>query len=103
VKTVEPLYCGVVIPLCRYCAHLDRSFPLRCRAYPQEIPLEIRWQNVDHREEYLADQGVRFALAEDLDEWHYEWFLKEQTRSEEEKGRYQLQIDRILQRRNSGA
>jgi hypothetical protein len=47
--------------LCDLCKHLHSgSHPPTCAAYPDRIPLEIRLMQVDHREPYPGDHGIRF-------------------------------------------
>jgi hypothetical protein len=50
-------------PQCFDCIHLDRSGDfriLRCRAFPDEIPLPIQMNKHDHRKSYPGDHGIRF-------------------------------------------
>jgi hypothetical protein len=50
-------------PQCFYCANLDRtnSFnPLRCRAFPEMVPVPIPMNKHDHRKSYPGDQGILF-------------------------------------------
>jgi hypothetical protein len=50
-------------PQCFDCAHLDRSNsfnPLRCRAFPEMIPVPIQMNKHDHRKPYAGDHGIRF-------------------------------------------
>ena len=92
-KKVKPVYLGVVVPLCSYCKHQDQDVPSRCKAYPEMIPQEVLWMNVDHRRPYLRDHGIRFELREGMTPWWYEMFLKEQV-GEEDCRRYELQATR---------
>jgi hypothetical protein len=48
-----------------------------CRAYPEEIPIEVWEDRVDHRYPYKGDGGITFVgLNEGLDEFHKEKFLR---------------------------
>jgi hypothetical protein len=50
-------------PQCFACAHLDRSGTyslLRCRAFPDEIPVLIQMNKHDHRKPYPGDHGIHF-------------------------------------------
>ena len=50
-------------PQCFKCANLDRSNafnPLRCRAFPDMIPVPIQMNKHDHRKPYPGDRGIRF-------------------------------------------
>jgi hypothetical protein len=56
--------------LCEFCKHQDRGlvgWP-RCKAFPDEIPLEVLTTEHDHREPYPGDGGIRFELDPELDE-----------------------------------
>ncbi len=49
-------------PRCFEWIHLDRSgdfSTLRCRAFPEEIPVPIQMNQHDHREPYSGDHGIR--------------------------------------------
>ena len=52
-----------MLPQCLKCKHL---FPLtlgqlmRCSAFPEEIPHEIRRNQHDHRKPFSGDNGIRF-------------------------------------------
>ncbi len=54
-------------PQCFQCANLDRSNsfnPLRCRAFPDMIPVPIQMNKHDHREPYPGDHGIHFEPIE---------------------------------------
>jgi hypothetical protein len=47
--------------LCDLCKHRHPgSHPPACAAYPDRIPLAIRLMQVDHRQPYPGDHGIRF-------------------------------------------
>ena len=47
--------------MCMSCRHYDRqSEDLACGAYPGGIPSGILSSEVDHRQRYSGDHGVRF-------------------------------------------
>jgi hypothetical protein len=45
---------------CHMCRHLIRSGMMRCAAYPDGIPWEIQAGEVDHRQPWAGDHGVRY-------------------------------------------
>ena len=50
-------------PQCFDCANLDRSNsfnPLRCRAFPDGIPVPIKMNKHDHRKPCPGDHGIHF-------------------------------------------
>jgi len=50
-------------PQCFECVHPDRSGDfsiLRCRAFPNEIPVPIQMNKHDHHKPYPGDHGIRF-------------------------------------------
>ncbi len=53
---------GYFETLCRLCKHRDG---IRCAAYPNIIPLEIRLMHVDHRQPYVGDNGITFEPKDD--------------------------------------
>lgn len=53
---------AIILPQCVYCVHLAPG--MRCAAYPDGIPQEIRKNLVDHRERYPGDHGIGFTPAE---------------------------------------
>jgi hypothetical protein len=44
-----------------------------CDAYPEGIPVEIRINDVDHREPYTGDDGKQFLLDERLTPIYIGW------------------------------
>jgi hypothetical protein len=109
IEKVEPRYVGAAVNLCFFCKH-HRPEAGGCDAYPDGIPQEILWMNVDHRVPYVNDQGRQFALREDLPADTYKWFLRDLfvdtwDRDEREmlaeKERYALLIQNILDQKKS--
>lgn len=49
-----------IIPQCMSCRHLEKGKPMRCTAFPKEIPMDIALNKVDHRERFPGDHGIRF-------------------------------------------
>ncbi len=78
-KKVEPVYLGIGSTECWFCKHFRKGEPglLHCTAYPEQIPLEILWGNVDHRQPYVDDQGIRFELSEQLSEEEYQIYIRD--------------------------
>jgi len=59
-----------VVPLCFDCKHLTRlptgdlpPGPLRCTAFPREIPQDIQLAEFDHRKPHPGDHGIQFEPA----------------------------------------
>jgi hypothetical protein len=51
--------------LCDLCKHRHPdSHPPTCAAYPDRIPLKILLMEVDHRQPYPGDHGIRFEPAD---------------------------------------
>jgi hypothetical protein len=100
-QKVAPMPSGVVMPLCHWCRHRDPVIPWVCRAYPEEIPQEIRWMNVDHRLPYLNDNGIRFELREDMTPLDYAFLLQDFFNEDMavEKPAYEARIAKILKKR----
>lgn len=52
-----------VVGICHRCRHLDRTPAgegMRCGAYPERIPMEIRIGIVDHHLPQPGDHGIQF-------------------------------------------
>jgi hypothetical protein len=100
-KKVKPVWMGVVMTLCHWCAHRDQDSPWRCKAYPEEIPQEVVWMNVDHRQPYVDDHGVRFELREDMTPFDYAFFLRDYFAGgmEAEKPAYEARVAKIMKKR----
>lgn len=47
---------------CGHCKHLNLDVPLSCTAYPEGIPHEILSGEVDHRKNYIGDNGIVFEV-----------------------------------------
>ena len=45
---------------CHMCRHMFRSGTPRCTAYPDGIPWEIQAGEVDHRQPWAGDHGIRY-------------------------------------------
>jgi hypothetical protein len=50
------------MPICIECRHLnpDNRGPMRCAAFPKEIPEAILLAQADHHKPYPGDHGIRF-------------------------------------------
>jgi len=50
-------------PLCVFCVHLTKTEhgPMKCDAFPFEIPEEIMHSLVDHRNPVKGDRGITFS------------------------------------------
>ena len=44
---------------CTFCSHRSPD-GTRCKAYPQGIPVELLYNEHDHRTEFPGDQGIRY-------------------------------------------
>ena len=64
---VKPQRTGNVVSLCSFCSRRNQN-GAGCEAYPEEIPQEILWMNVDHRQPYVGDNGVTFKMKDNLDQ-----------------------------------
>ena len=55
-----------ILHQCAFCKHLQgqKGATLVCAAFPQGVPLEIIDNEVDHREPYLGDHGIRWEQSE---------------------------------------
>jgi len=43
---------------CEYCKHLQKG--VKCKAFPNGIPEEIRLNKHDHKYPYKGDHGIQF-------------------------------------------
>lgn len=52
---------------CGVCVHYQMgSMPSpKCAAYPEGIPTDILYNEVDHRQPQVGDHGIRFEAVED--------------------------------------
>ena len=50
-----------IAPICMECKHLrpDLGY-MRCDAFPDGIPHDIEWGNVDHHKPVKGDHGIQF-------------------------------------------
>jgi hypothetical protein len=53
------------IPQCRYCVWYPPDGT--CDAVPDGVPFDIYVDQVDHRQPYLGDHGIRWASLPDLE------------------------------------
>lgn len=59
------------IPLCNFCRHFNLESlenlgqPLKCKAFPDGLPIEIWANNFDHRTPHLNDGGIQFEKFTD--------------------------------------
>src|SRR5688500_12838674 len=66
-----PIYPG---PICIFCKHFDKEnkernpISMKCKAFPNGIPIEIKTGRADHRFPYDEDKGFRFVPIENPDE-----------------------------------
>jgi hypothetical protein len=58
------------LPPCAFCLHLLDGKPMHCRAFPDGIPDDILFGNVDHKSPYPGDRGIQFEEGEP--EWSKE-------------------------------
>jgi hypothetical protein len=57
-----------VVGICHLCEHFDPTAEgrgMRCRAFPDGIPIEIRIGSVDHHRPYPGDHGIQFKQRSD--------------------------------------
>ncbi len=59
-----------IMPICLDCKWLVRDRagelpkgPMRCKAYPTEVPREILLMRVDHHKPYKGDHGIQFEAV----------------------------------------
>jgi len=56
------------IPKCLMCRHFDRtepdSYALRCKAFPQGIPMDIVQGEQEHVTPYPGDNGILYEQIE---------------------------------------
>lgn len=45
---------------CISCIHRDSQNPLKCKAFPEGIPMAIFGNQFDHRFDYPGDNGIRW-------------------------------------------
>jgi hypothetical protein len=63
-------------PICIFCTHFTGSVTKGwvCEAFPAGIPEEIAYEDVDHRQPYPGDHGIRFE-PKDKDAAEYAEYL----------------------------
>ncbi len=69
-SNVSGSYPGIVLTQCSYCRHVtvDDRHRASCPAFGGEIPEAILMNEVDHRDPYPGDHGIRFEPREGLDD-----------------------------------